>query len=285
MLGLSEFRYWRRLMLCRPPMSCLRCPIQRVFAAIALLSFGAGLSAQEQTLRVLCYNIHHGEGVDGKVDLIRQSEVINSCSPDLVALQEVDDKTERTGRIDQTARLAELTGLNGRFVHQLDFEGGRYGQAILSKFPISEVTLHWLPGMPDRERRIAGAVVVQVNDLKLTFVTTHLHHNNESFRQQQSSQLNQVFAKHAETLGLPMILAGDLNATPDSQPLRTLREEWQSATEGQADMLTFPAVKPERQLDYILTSPQGRIAVRSVKVINEHVASDHCPLFAEMTIQ
>ena len=195
-------------MLCRPPMSCLRCPIQRVFAAIAMLAFGAELFAQEQTLKVLCYNIHHGEGVDGKVDLIRQAEVIKSCSPDLVALQEVDDKTERTGRIDQTAILAELTGLNGRFVHQLDFEGGRYGQAILSKFPISEVTLHWLPGMPDRERRIAGAVVVQVNDLKLTFVTTHLHHNNESFRQQQSLQLNQVFAKHAETLGLPMILAG-----------------------------------------------------------------------------
>ena len=81
------------------------------------------------------------------------------------------------------------------------------------------------------------------------------------------------------------VLAGDLNATPDSQPLRTLREEWQSATEGQADMLTFPAVKPERQLDYILARPKGRFAVRSVKVINEHVASDHCPLFAEVAVQ
>ena len=263
----------------------VRFPALCVFAAVAMLTAGQGLSAQEHTLRILCYNIHHGEGVDGKVDLIRQAEVIKSCSPDLVALQEVDDRTERTGRIDQTARLAELTGLEGRFVHQLDYEGGRYGQAILSKFPMSEVALHWLPGMPDRERRMAGAVEVQANARKLIFVTTHMHHNNETFRQQQAAQLNQVFAKNAEAIGLPMILAGDLNATPDSQPLKILEEEWQSATEGQPDMLTFPAVKPERQLDYILFHPKGRITVRSVKVINEHLASDHCPLLAEVTIQ
>ena len=133
----------------------VRFPALCVFAAVAMLNDCQGLSAQEHTLRVLCYNIHHGEGVDGKVDLIRQAGVIKSCSPDLVALQEVDDRTERTGRIDQTARLAELTGLEGRFVHQLDYEGGRYGQAILSKFPMSDVALHWLPGMPDRERRMA----------------------------------------------------------------------------------------------------------------------------------
>ena len=263
----------------------IRFPALCVFAAVAMLNDCQGLSAQEHTLRVLCYNIHHGEGVDGKVDLIRQAEVIKSCSPDLVALQEVDDRTERTGRIDQTARLAELTGLEGRFVHQLDFEGGRYGQAILSKFPMSDVALHWLPGMPDRERRMAGAVEVQVNTLKLIFVTTHLHHNNETFRQQQAIQLNQVFAKDAGTNALPMILAGDLNATPDSSPLKTLREEWQSLTEDQAKMLTFPAVKPERQLDYILARPKGRVIVRSVKVIDEQVASDHCPLFAEVTFQ
>ena len=272
-------------MYCKTTEQNIRWRPERLAAVFVLLFYGTGLCAQEQTLRILCYNIHHGEGVDGKVDLIRQAEVIKSCSPDLVALQEVDDQTERTGRVDQTARLAELTGLQGRFVHQIDFEGGRYGQAILSKFPISDVTLHWLPGMPDRERRIAGAVVVQANDLKLTFVTTHLHHNNETFRQQQSVQLNQVFLKTADMLCLPIILAGDLNATPDSQPLRILRQEWQSASEGQEEMLTFPAVKPERQLDYILTRPKDRIAIRAVKVIDEHVASDHCPLFAEVIVQ
>ncbi len=272
-------------MLCRIPIVRLRCRMLGVFAAIAMFSAGAELSAQEQILRVLSYNIHHGEGVDSKVDLKRLADVIMSCSPDLVALQEVDNQTQRTGRVDQTARLAELTGLEGRFVHQLDFEGGRYGQAILSRFPLSEAALHWLPGMPDRERRIAGAVSVQVNALKLTFVTTHLHHNNETFRRQQAVQLNQVFAKNADAIDLPMILAGDLNATPDSQPLKTLAEQWQSATAGQADKLTFPAAGPKRQLDYILVRPQGRISVRSVQVINEPVASDHRPLLAEVTIQ
>ena len=254
---------------------------------VILLSSSTPLLAQnaDRPLRILSYNIHHGEGVDGKVNLERQADVIKSCTPDLVALQEVDDRTERTGKTDQTARLAELTGLHGRFVHQLDFEGGRYGQAILSRFQISDVTLHWLPGMPDRERRIVGAVTVQLDDLELTFATTHLHHANEVFRCEQSRQLNQLFATGSKSSSSLVVLAGDLNAPPDSQPLTILDEVWQSATAGQSTMLTFPAAQPERQLDYILTHPKGRVTIHSVKVLNEPVASDHRPLFAEMTVQ
>lgn len=242
------------------------------------------LSAQEhnRTLRILCYNIHHGEGVDGRLDLARQAEVIRACDPDLVALQEVDDRTMRTGHVDQTAELAKQTGLYGRFVHQLDYEGGRYGQAVLSRYPLSEVTVHWLPGTPDRERRVAGAVSVQIDKCRLLFVTTHLHHNNEEFRREQAVRLNDIFASNRESHDALIILAGDLNATPESQPIGTLADKWQSVTEGLSDTLTFPAEKPERQLDYIFLHPPSRVSVKSVKVLDEPVASDHRPLLAEV---
>ncbi|MEZ6032505.1 MAG: endonuclease/exonuclease/phosphatase family protein [Planctomycetaceae bacterium] len=260
--------------------------VLRIFGLLfPLFRFVEPLSAQEHdgTLRILCYNIHHGEGADGRLDLARQAAVIRSCDPDLVALQEVDDRTMRTGQVDQTAELAKQTGLYGRFVHQLDFEGGRYGQAVLSKYPLSEVTVHWLPGMPDRERRVAGAVSVQIDNCRLLFVTTHLHHNNAEFRRAQTVRLNEIFASEVESVDTFVILAGDLNATPESQPIRILAGQWQSATEGLSDTLTFPADKPERQLDYIFLHPPSRVRVKSVKVLDEPLASDHRPLLAEVS--
>ena len=228
-------------------------------------------------LRVLCYNIHHGEGLDGKVDLPRLADVIRRTEPDLVALQEVDDRTQRTGHVNQIEVLAELTRLHGRFAKQLDYEGGGYGQAILSRFPLSEIEVRWLPGMPARERRIVASVTVEANGAALTFASTHLHHANTAIREQQADALNRLFAGEDR----PVVLAGDLNATPDSKPITILRQHWQSATAEMDEMLTFPAGKPERQLDYVLFRPRGRFHVHSVHVIEEPVASDHRPLLVE----
>lgn len=244
-----------------------------------VLQTPAGLPEEpSRRLRVLCYNIHHGEGTDGRRDLSRLAEVIRRAEPDLVALQEVDDRTNRTGRVNQTAVLAQLTGLQARFAKQLDYDGGGYGQAILSRYPLSGVTVHWLPGMPDRERRIVASCTLTIDDLKLTFASTHLHHADASIREMQAQALNQLFASDDESV----ILAGDLNATPGSRPLEILKQHWQSATDSSTDLFTYPAGHPERQLDYVLFRPQGRFRVHSVQVIEEPVASDHRPLLVEL---
>ncbi len=86
-------------------------------------------------IRVLSYNIRHGEGMDGQVDLARIAAVIRSARPDLVSLQEVDVGTERTNRIDQVATLARLTGMAPIFVGNITYQGGDYGNAILSAYP------------------------------------------------------------------------------------------------------------------------------------------------------
>lgn len=238
-----------------------------------------GADSGPSVLRVLCYNIHHGRGMDDQVDLQRIADVIRHAQPDLVALQEVDNRTMRTGGVDQTSELARLTGLQGKFVKQIDFEGGEYGQAILSKLPLPDVQVHWLPGMPQRERRIAGVVEVKVAGQQLSFVTTHLHHANETFRAQQFDELNRLFgdAKH------PVVLAGDLNAEPGSQPLVKLAEKWQVAQQA-PELITFPADRPTKQLDYVLFSPQDAFEVVSAEVIEEPLASDHRPLLVVLRL-
>jgi endonuclease/exonuclease/phosphatase family metal-dependent hydrolase len=228
----------------------------------------------------MAYNIHHGEGVDGRIDLKRLAAVIREADPDLVALQEVDNKTGRTGHVDQTAELSRLTGLHGYFGRQIDYEGGEYGQALLSRFPMSDLRVQWLPGQPERERRIVFSGTFDFEGAEIVFASTHLHHANEEFRQQQAAELNRLF----ESSGQPVILAGDLNAVPDSEPIAALRRNWSIPDAQDEELLTYPAQAPERQLDYILVRPSASFALRKIAVVKEPVASDHRPLAVEFEI-
>src|SRR5687768_6315860 len=105
------------------------------FASVAafLLIASAAIPADEtpRVVRVLTYNIHHGEGTDRRFDLERLAAVIKSVNPDLVGLQEVDEKTARSNGVDQAARLGELTGMHAIFGKAMDYQGGAYGLAIL----------------------------------------------------------------------------------------------------------------------------------------------------------
>jgi endonuclease/exonuclease/phosphatase family metal-dependent hydrolase len=227
------------------------------------------------TLRVLCYNIHHGRGIDDKVNLPRIAKVITSVRPDLVALQEVDYKTRRTDGVDQTAELMRLTGLQGKFGKAIDYQGGEYGQAILSQFPMDAFNVHNLPGQPNREQRIAVEARVCVGGQELAFVSTHLDHQLSAEREKQATELNRLFgtAKH------PVILAGDLNAIPTSKPLEILSPKWSMATSG-PNFFTIPVEKPTRQIDYILYRPADQFRTIEAQVFDERIASDHRPVFA-----
>ncbi|EEF58422.1 endonuclease/exonuclease/phosphatase family protein, partial [Pedosphaera parvula] len=88
------------------------------------------------TFRVMTYNIQHGAGMDHKVDLLRTAEAIKHEQPDIVALEEVDKGVERTERRDLTTELAAMTGMRGYFNNNFFFQGGEYGNAALTKFPI-----------------------------------------------------------------------------------------------------------------------------------------------------
>lgn len=256
------------------------------FAAIAVgaVAFGCPVTlAQEEerpmsdtpTLRVLSYNIHHGEGTDGKFDLERLAEVIRSARPDLVALQEVDRETERSGGIDQAAVLGELTGLHHTFGQARPYQGGDYGQAILSRFPISDAKVHVLPSKLEVEPRIITETTVDIEGAKLVFLCTHLQHDDAAMREAQASKIVELFGDTK----LPLILAGDFNAEQDSRPLEILSERLTIATADRS-LRTFPATDPSKQIDFILYRPGDRFRTVEAMVIDEKVASDHRPVLA-----
>lgn len=245
---------------------------------VVLAVVPAGRCPAEGTLRVLSYNIHHGRGTDGRIDLPRIAGVIGGSEADVVLLQEVDDRTTRSGGVDQAAELARLTGMHAEFGRQIDYQGGRYGQAILSRTPLEGAIVHVLPGDPARETRIAFAARTTVHGRGIAVVGTHLHHQDEPTR------LEQARAVAAVDVGSgPAILGGDLNAVPESAPLRAVLETWRSATP--EPLPTYPAGSPVRQIDYVLLRPADVLEVVERRVLDEPVASDHRPILAVFRVR
>ena len=235
---------------------------------------GKAFSAElPEIVRVVTYNIHHAEGTDGRVDLERIAKVIMAESPDVVALNEVDQNTRRTHRIDMPAELARLTHMQAVFEKNIDHDGGRYGNAVLTRLPIRRHENHKLPSSYEGEQR--GMLEVELGDKEagpsVLFFATHF-----DYRPDDTERLASV-KKVAEILAArehqPTILAGDLNATPDSQVIANLSKTWQRTNA--KDLATFPAAKPEKQIDYVFVRPAERWKVIETRVLDESVASDH----------
>jgi endonuclease/exonuclease/phosphatase family metal-dependent hydrolase len=229
-------------------------------------------------LRLVTYNTHHGECVDGRFELERLAAIIRSLDPDLVGLQEVDNLTVRSGNVDQARVLGELTGMRHAFGRAMDFDGGEYGEAVLSRWPILSVANHPLPHIQGTEPRAALEVRVVAGDggPEVTFISTHLEHtSSDTDRIAAARYLNHLY--DSATQSPPTFLAGDLNATPDSEPIRILREQWMDPDANRSSP-TFPCANPQRKLDYILIRPNPRVSVVESRVIHQPAASDHCPL-------
>lgn len=234
-------------------------------------------------IRVLCYNIHHGEGIDRKLDLARIAGVIQSVRPDLVSLQEVDRGTQRTNQVDQPAELGRLTDMEAVFGGNIRFQGGDYGNAVLSRFPIRQHQNWLLPRFDEGEQRGVLEVEIELPDDfgTMRFLATHLDHRRADRERIASAQW--INNRITEGDNQPTVLAGDLNATPDSPTLREFEKVWTRANE--EILPTFPVVEPTRQIDYILFHPAERWRVVEVYVLDEAVASDHRAIFAELELR
>lgn len=260
------------------------------FAVIGLLlmgtlfAYGAEPEADRGPLRlrVLSYNIHHGEGVDHKVDLPRIAEAIKSVNPDLVALQEVDRGVRRTAGIDEPQELARLTGMEVVFEKNIRYQGGDYGNAVLSKLPIRRHKNHPLPSFYEGEQR--GVLEVEVETAvpgqSILFLATHLDYRPADEERLASVKFINDLVTSAE--GQPALLAGDLNAKPDSTTLRGFKKLWTSVND--RVLPTFPVEKPTRQIDFILSYPAECWKAVETRVLDEAVASDHRGIFAVLEL-
>lgn len=218
------------------------------------------------TLRVLTYNIHHGQATDGKFDYARLAKTIAQLKPDVVALQEVDNKTKRANGVDIASELGSRLDMNHAFGNALYFSGGQYGEAILSRFPIDQHKAHHLPYRFGNEPRTALSVRVKPDNgiPEFIFVGTHLCHESSETRLDQTQELNQLFTTKNK---LPIILAGDFNARPDSEPMQVLLSG-----------VWTDAVAPKSKIDFILLRKNDPWKILESTVVDEPVVSDHDPV-------
>lgn len=232
---------------------------------------------QNLRLRILSYNIHHAEGVDGKLDIPRIAQVILSVDPDLVALQEVDKNTIRTGKVNQDIELSRLTKMNSVFGSNITFQGGQYGNATLSKFPIIKNKNFLLPNVDSGEQRGLLQSQIQIsNKENILFFSTHLdHRRSDTERLASAKAINQIISLDNKS---PAILAGDFNDVPDSPTLKELGKVWLRTNK--KILRTIPTSKPSRQIDYIFVQPKERWKIIESQVLDEDIASDHRAIFS-----
>ena len=242
--------------------------------------------ADKQILKVMSYNIHIGNPpseAEGVVKLEAAANAIKTANPDLVALQEVDKFTTRSGiDLDQAKKLADFTGMHYYFAKALNRSNGEYGVAVLSKFPIITTSRYSLPVQSGTgaELRVAGIIQVEIpGGKRIYFVSTHFDHLAESNRELHARELLKAIQPYKDA---PIIVGGDFNMPPSSDTWNILKTEMAmtcSTCPG-----TFPATNPNTTIDYLLLNKQAQsvFKVKNHQTVNERYASDHLPIVAEL---
>jgi len=232
-------------------------------------------------VRVMTYNIHHAEGLEGRVDLDRIAAVIRAAHADVVCLQEVDRNLPRTNNLDFPALLAQKLDMAVVFEPNYQLDGGDYGNATLTRFEIvSHENIH-LPAPPGREPRGCLRTTVRVEGQLLDVLNTHLGLGVA----ERKAQAAAIFDRLGKG---PTVLAGDMNEDEQGSALGILfgkLSDTQAKETGPA-RFTWPANAPEVRIDFILVSEDVHVLSPAILVTAEMaVASDHLPYVADLSLR
>lgn len=241
----------------------------RLIIALAVL---ASISMHAAELKVMSYNIRNCKGMDKEIVYARVSDVINGEQPDIVMLQEVDSCTRRSSGIVVCDTLASLCGMQAVYAPAIDFDGGKYGIALLSQDKPLSVKRYALPG---REEKRALVVTEFKN---YVVASTHL-----SLTEADRNASLPIIIEAAKQYKKPFIIAGDFNAEPNEEFIKNFSRHFTIV--GDLVTNTFPADKPNIKIDYIaiFNNKAGKkVKWSDYRVIDEPVASDHRPIVAKL---
>jgi endonuclease/exonuclease/phosphatase family metal-dependent hydrolase len=245
-------------------------------------SHSASVPSVTKTLRVMTYNIHVGVGMDKKLDLQRIADVIIKERPDLVGLQEVDRGVKRTEGKDEIAELAKMTHMDYAFANNLDYQGGQYGVAMLSRFLLNNVEHRMFENKREPERRGMLRAQVDVGGKIVNFVTTHLDYQYSDGRVFETEQL----LKFLEDVNGPLIVVADMNDEPVGDAYKLMLGKFSDAwvtTRAKGAGLSYPADKPTKRIDYVFYRGDGLKAKKATT--SETLASDHVPVVVDLEIK
>lgn len=232
---------------------------------------------------IASYNIHHGEGTDGKYDFERLASQFNHWQADVIALQEVDSMTTRSGKTYTLGALADITRYYDTFCPTMDYQGGKYGIGMLSRQKPLKVTSYALPSKEEPRR----LMVAEFKDYVVA--CTHLSLNADD----RMASLP-IILQAARNTDKPFVIAGDWNDTPNSPFIKALSKDF--CLRSNTRLATFPADSPKDCIDYIAVYKRSGepkysrsycyvnepAVVTTATVGSSKTVSDHRPIFAKM---
>lgn len=242
-------------------------------------------------IRILTYNVHRCVGADRRLSPARIAEVIASCEPDVVALQELDVGRARSGGVDQAHAIAKELGMEMHFHPALRVMEELYGDAILTARPSRLVKAGPLPGLaarPGLEPRGALWASLATGGTRLQVINTHLGLAAAERLAQAEALLGPQWLGHPDCRD-PAVLVGDFNAVPRSRAYRrlagTLADSQRAPSVAEA-RATFPARLPLLRIDHVfLRGPIEVLKVRVLRTPLARIASDHLPLVVDVGIE
>jgi endonuclease/exonuclease/phosphatase family metal-dependent hydrolase len=239
-------------------------------------------------LRVMTYNVHSCRGMDGRTSPQRIAKVIERYNPDFVALQELDLGRVRSQKHDQPRIIAEQLGMHLSFCATVIDHDEQYGHALLSRFPLKVIRTEILQSgvhKPHVEPRGALWTRVEMDGMRFNLMNTHFGLSRRERHAQAADLLGTNWIGGIPE-DEPVILCGDFNMFPRSQPYRALARRLRDVQIGREDFLalnTFASLHPFARIDHIFVS--RHFVPQNILVPRNHltrVASDHLPLIADL---
>ncbi|MFO8051707.1 MAG: endonuclease/exonuclease/phosphatase family protein [Thermoplasmatota archaeon] len=187
---------------------------------VSLVNYSSGPVEKELSsndlLKVATYNIHHGFSNDGRVDPTKHLELIREVDPDIIFLQESDSLLFSEGNFDPAFYLASRTDM---YLFRGPHPGtGSPGVAILTRFPMKDLKVHYLPS--DAIQRIALSCTVEISDEEIRLIGVHMG-LEEGERRKQLEELKGII----EAEDLEVILGGDLNTEPHEKMMQQMNPD------------------------------------------------------------
>ncbi|MGR3810297.1 endonuclease/exonuclease/phosphatase family protein [Jiulongibacter sp. NS-SX5] len=253
---------------------------------LPVLMFASCQTKQLVSLKVMSYNIRHGEGLDLQLDLSRAAQVIQNEAPDLCGLQEIDHHCTRSDSVNQTEYLAQQTGMKGTFGAFMDFQGGQYGMATLAGLPLVSTMVLTLPeGLHEPRSAIFHEVEIAKG---CSLIFANVHFDWISSQEGSDSRLKQAKAllNYIDSLDKAVIITGDFNCAPDSPTMQYFYDQGFTFIKKGEDHLSFQG-EEKVEIDHVIyrNSKTQIIKPKSIRLLNEPLVSDHRPLVAELEVE
>lgn len=229
-------------------------------------------------IKVISYNIHAGTDISGGFNLDRVAHIIYEEDADIVGLNEVDQFTSRSKGIDQAKYIADKLNYNFAFGKAMNYSGGKYGNAFISRYPIVASKNHRLPPIHNSETSEPRAMLecdVNRDGRLIKAFTTHL-----GLEKAERELSIEYISNMLQTIDTSVILMGDFNlvSVKDFKELLPLINTVKDTAKdiGKAsDIMTFDSENPRKKIDYIWASKDAKTLYTYTHL---SLASDHLPL-------